>query len=474
MKPDNLDRSFSKVVRGDYPKSVDRAKGGVQCIKLELDDEWSRRLNRMRVGEVMEDGNAFNIQKLIFEEGYFNIKATPLGASLCLLEDTSRGDLEVFVKEAREWIDIWSRDIRKWHMEEIDRVRIVWVNCYGLPCVAWSEKNFRQISSSLGSFVKCDEKTRNKEKLDIARFLIKTRLRNILNNLIDIEVNNHSFSLSFIEDLSCGRGDPLFGEEDEVIDSDKFDSSNPLELDGAWEIPEEEEESDDLKSLYSETEARAPNTVVQKEDGDFSVSDNVSVVGDNLGLSVEGDGSRGNNHKGSAALISSKGTKLDNSLADLELNQSKVDFEVPSLNRELVVDLGLPLPISGSSGGVIGPAVRGKAKKKKHLHEVYNCIKIPYTPSYFSTLLLTSPKENLRPESKGKAREESKKNKLSKEFSESSSVILCRESITTLIWREVLGVQGEDEEVIGRTLRNLNNTDKDAGLGKKDVAIIDP
>ncbi|CAK8534102.1 unnamed protein product [Lathyrus sativus] len=106
LKPNIQVRSFAKVVRGDYPKFVDRAKVGGQCTKHKLDDEWSRRLNRMRVGEVMKDGNAFNIQKLIFEEGYFNIKATPLGASLCLLEDTSGGDLEGFIKEARVWLDI--------------------------------------------------------------------------------------------------------------------------------------------------------------------------------------------------------------------------------------------------------------------------------------------------------------------------------------------------------------------------------
>ncbi|CAK8534101.1 unnamed protein product [Lathyrus sativus] len=106
LKPNIQVRSFAKVVRGDYPKFIDRAKVGGQCTKLELDDEWSRRLNRMRVGEVMKDGNAFNIQKLIFEEGYFNIKVTPLGASLCLMEDTSGGDLEGFIKEARVWLNI--------------------------------------------------------------------------------------------------------------------------------------------------------------------------------------------------------------------------------------------------------------------------------------------------------------------------------------------------------------------------------
>ncbi|CAK8573332.1 unnamed protein product [Lathyrus sativus] len=60
-KFDTLDRLFAKVVRGADPKPDRKVMGGGSCTKLEVDDEWFRRLKRMRVGEVMEDGNAFNI-----------------------------------------------------------------------------------------------------------------------------------------------------------------------------------------------------------------------------------------------------------------------------------------------------------------------------------------------------------------------------------------------------------------------------
>ncbi|CAK8575102.1 unnamed protein product [Lathyrus sativus] len=107
-------RSFANMVSEREPKPGSKIWGGGSCANLEVDEDWEQRLKRMRVGIVMEGGNAFNIQKIINEEGFFNIKVIPMGASKCLLEDNSGGDVEVFIKEARDWLELWFSEIRPW------------------------------------------------------------------------------------------------------------------------------------------------------------------------------------------------------------------------------------------------------------------------------------------------------------------------------------------------------------------------
>ncbi|CAK8560381.1 unnamed protein product [Lathyrus sativus] len=464
-KFDTFARSYAKVVSGVDPKPDGKDLGGGFCTRLDVEDEWVSRLKRMRVTVVLEDRNAFNIQKVINEEGFFNIKAIPLGASMCLLEDTSGGDIEEFIKESSEWLDVWFSEIRPWDQEVIDKDRFIWVKCYGLPCVAWSENNFWLIPASLGTYVKCDEKTRNKECLDVARFLIKTSLGAIQNKKIFVEVNRLAFSLSVTEEALCGCDSLLV----ELLDSVDFESSGPSDIDDAWEMLEEDESGESSASI-NVPEVRAPTAKILGSDYDHTSFDNVSVVGDNLGLSATGGGLRGSHVGNSADPFSSDGPKIANHSVNLELNQFFVANDKFTLNGELVVDLGLPTPLTGPLDGVLGPANRGKAKNKKLINEIYNYIKIPYTPSYFSTLLLMASKGNAGTLLRGSVREDRNKNSLNRKSLESCSDFLCGESITdtdvekgNLRCRRAidevlfklrnclidLGVQGKDEDSLG-------------------------
>lgn len=59
-----------------------------------------------------ELGLAYGVNQSLIEEGIFSIVATPLGPNLCLLEDTIEGDLEVLLKDARDWKMSWFKEIR--------------------------------------------------------------------------------------------------------------------------------------------------------------------------------------------------------------------------------------------------------------------------------------------------------------------------------------------------------------------------
>lgn len=62
------------------------------------------RLQRALVGKVIIQGSSYNMQVALEMEGYYAIKVTPLGESLCLLEETQEGFLaDIFGKEETWW-----------------------------------------------------------------------------------------------------------------------------------------------------------------------------------------------------------------------------------------------------------------------------------------------------------------------------------------------------------------------------------
>lgn len=52
------------------------------------------------VGIVKEPGYAYGVSQTLLEEGIFTVVATLLGPNLCLLEETSEGDMELLLNDA--------------------------------------------------------------------------------------------------------------------------------------------------------------------------------------------------------------------------------------------------------------------------------------------------------------------------------------------------------------------------------------
>lgn len=71
------------------------------------------RFERAYVGVVGNSGTTYNIQESFILEGYSKIKATPLGANLCLLEENEPGELEFLVKESKEWLEQWFKEVHR-------------------------------------------------------------------------------------------------------------------------------------------------------------------------------------------------------------------------------------------------------------------------------------------------------------------------------------------------------------------------
>ncbi|XP_058741575.1 uncharacterized protein LOC131613953 [Vicia villosa] len=170
-------------------------------LQFNVESSDLKHFEKAYVGIVETPGMTFDIQEAFHSEGYFRVKATPLGANLCLLEEQEEGEIKALVEEAKDWISQWFSDIHPWSLEDVDNERITWLRCYGLPCHAWSTKFFEFLSGLVGTYVCSDDETRDHTRMDVARFMIRTKSSMVLNETFNLEVNKHVYGIKLVEDM---------------------------------------------------------------------------------------------------------------------------------------------------------------------------------------------------------------------------------------------------------------------------------
>ncbi|XP_058783228.1 uncharacterized protein LOC131657894 [Vicia villosa] len=151
-------------------------------------------------GRIKESGKMEDIKKLFLEEGIFSIRVTVLGPNLYLLEDLIEGEVELFVEERKSWWVQWFSSIKQWEPKDRDEERVTWLRVLGVPCHAWSEICFKQLVDTKGVFVRCDEGTVLKKRMDEAIICIRTKIRERLDDMVKLSIDGQLFVVSLLED----------------------------------------------------------------------------------------------------------------------------------------------------------------------------------------------------------------------------------------------------------------------------------
>lgn len=181
-------------------------KGNGVNLSFSVDKEVIQNLSNAYVGHVSKPGDTYVVQKKFHMEGYFNIKATPLGANLVLLEPNDGVDVAKVVEEAKGWVEDWFDEIKAWSPMEIDKERLVWVKCFGIPYHAWSDNFFNMLASCYGVFMYADSCTSNQVCMDVARFLIRTKVQESISTSVKVHINGDLYVIIIIEEAP---GEPV-------------------------------------------------------------------------------------------------------------------------------------------------------------------------------------------------------------------------------------------------------------------------
>ncbi|XP_058725760.1 uncharacterized protein LOC131597063 [Vicia villosa] len=140
-------RSFVEVVTNNQE---DRAKAENVVVSFSISEVDIQRYRRAYVGRVVLLGSTYHIQTKLVMEGCFNINVTPLGASLCLLEETEAGTIADLVEEGGLWWRNCFVNVVKWEEGVMDDERIVWLRIFGVPIHAWKADFFLALANSIG------------------------------------------------------------------------------------------------------------------------------------------------------------------------------------------------------------------------------------------------------------------------------------------------------------------------------------
>lgn len=159
-----------------------------------------QKMNKAFVGQVVESGMSYALQEQLNKQGFFGVKATPLGANLVLLEAEDDEAIPNLINDAKDWVGDWLDEIRSWCPREIDNERVVWLRCFGVPVHAWNDNFFSYLVSGIGSFVCVDDITARKECLDVARILVKTKVHDLVSRIVKVEINGDIFSIKMTEE----------------------------------------------------------------------------------------------------------------------------------------------------------------------------------------------------------------------------------------------------------------------------------
>lgn len=125
-------QSYVDVVRN----MLKEGKQSFDGIIFSSDIELRAKLSKAYVGVMINLGSSYNIQEIFFSEGYFAIKVTPMGANMCLLEESEEGEIHDLICDAESWWKQWFCVIRPWRENDIDKERVSWIRLRcSLPCL---------------------------------------------------------------------------------------------------------------------------------------------------------------------------------------------------------------------------------------------------------------------------------------------------------------------------------------------------
>lgn len=90
---------------------------------------------------------------------------------------------------------------------------------YGTPLHAWNEMFFKICVSQFGRFIRADDCTVDKARLDFARVLVSTTSLEVVNLLSEVVIDGRVHSVKLVEEWGCNLGEDAFLSEEEMVKS---------------------------------------------------------------------------------------------------------------------------------------------------------------------------------------------------------------------------------------------------------------
>ncbi|GAU50621.1 hypothetical protein TSUD_410220 [Trifolium subterraneum] len=162
------------------------------------------------------NGEAIHVvQNRITDAGFNDIVITPMGADKVFVRSSEGVDVLSIVSNAEEFFKLvfsnwvcWDKDVSPYH-------RGAWVRLYGVPLHAWNVNFFKLCVLDCGRFLRVDNCSADRDKLDFARVLIATPNLDIIKREERVLVDGVVVEIKIVEEWGYALGEDtcLFEEE---------------------------------------------------------------------------------------------------------------------------------------------------------------------------------------------------------------------------------------------------------------------
>jgi hypothetical protein len=121
--------------------------------------------------------------------------------------------LKIF-NDAIDFFSLLFSDFHQWLSEDSNYERGAWVRVYGIPLHAWNISFFKLCTSGCGRFVRADDCTLDKGRIDYARILLSTKSLEVLNENVELFVDGRKCFIKIVEEWGCNLGEDAFLTEE--------------------------------------------------------------------------------------------------------------------------------------------------------------------------------------------------------------------------------------------------------------------
>ena len=129
-----------------------------------------------------------------------NISPKYIDGDMVLLLGLTEEKVEGTLNEEDEgWADLFY-SIEKWNPKLRPGFRLAWLQCWGIPLVAWDTLHIKHIVSGIGEVVDVDDKVEERRRLDVARILIKTSWKPWIQHTVHVRIKGEMFLVHVAEE----------------------------------------------------------------------------------------------------------------------------------------------------------------------------------------------------------------------------------------------------------------------------------
>lgn len=235
--------NFANIVKKDKTVGKEGEHNNIIHVSKSFfynsNQEERNKFKNAKVGIVKELGFSYGVSQSLLEEGIFTIIAIPLGSNVCLLEETSDGDLELLLNDAGDWKQSWFKEVRNWRKTDVECYRAVWLSIYGILCFVRNKKLCESLLSDVGIMANYKSLEENSTRTDVTKIKVFTDNMGHINKIINVCVNGEWCKILLVEDVhvttekrDCNNSDSEFSsdESEEGGEPPEFASGGKEEL----------------------------------------------------------------------------------------------------------------------------------------------------------------------------------------------------------------------------------------------------